>query len=373
MSQATGGALVVVATPIGNLGDMSPRAGEALAACAMVLAEDTRHSRPLLDRVGFHGAVVSCHAHNESERVPDVIERITRGERVGLVTDAGAPGISDPGGRVIAAVAHAGLRVEVIPGPSAVIAALMGAGIDAARFAFLGFLPRTGKERERHVMDAAHAGLAIVLYEAPQRTGETLEDLARWLGPRRVVVARELTKLHETFHRGVLGAALEPPLVARGEVVIVVEGGELKRAEVDVEGIARDASLAPKERAKRIAAALGIPVRDAYLRVEQAKATGEGGAVERLERALAQLAEAARSLVDAERAAGQGPLPPTPQHVELAGADELMALLAARPALRAPVEVHDAARALLAALSAFDALKDALAFEADSRRAPDAD
>ena len=364
---STQGALVVVATPIGNLGDLSPRASAELARCAVVLAEDTRHSRPLLERAGFHGPLLSCHAHNEHERVAEVIERVHRGERVGLVTDAGAPGISDPGGRVIAGVAEQRLRVEVIPGPSAVVAALMGAGVDAARFAFLGFLPRTGKERERIVRDAAQAELALVLYEAPQRTQETLDDLHRLLGPRPVVVARELTKMHETFHRGALGAALSPPLVEKGEVVIVVAAGALARDVVDVDAIARDASLAPKERAKKIAAALGIPVREAYALVEQQKSTPAAGGRERVERALALLAEASRALVEAERAAGQGPLPPSPQHSEIDGADELMALLAVRPAQRAPVEVHELARALLAALSAADALKDALAFEEDSR------
>jgi 16S rRNA (cytidine1402-2'-O)-methyltransferase len=370
----TTGSLVVVATPIGNLGDFAPRAMAALKACAVVLAEDTRHSRPLLDRAGFTGPLLSCHAHNEDERTADVVARISRGEQVGLVTDAGTPAVSDPGGRIVAAVAAAGLPVVVVPGPSALVAAVMGAGLDTARFAFLGFLPRSGKERERLILDAARAELALLLYEAPQRAQETLDDLFRLLGARPVVVARELTKLHETFHRGALGGALIPPLVERGEMVIVVGAGELKEQAVDTEALARDASLPPKERARRIAAALGISVRDAYARVEAARHSSEpsqDAAQDALDQLQHHLAEAARCLMLAERAAGSqavGLAPPIPN--DIAGADVLAALLASRPALRAPVEVHELARALLTSLAAADMLADALALEAGARPKP---
>lgn len=260
------GALRVVATPIGNLGDLAPRAAEALRTASLILCEDTRHSRPLLDRVGATGRALSCHAHNEKQRIDDVVAVLERGEPVALMTDAGAPALSDPGGRVVEAVAARGLTVEVLPGPSALVAALMGAGVDTARFSFLGFLPRRGRARRTLLADVARSGLAAALYEAPARVEQTLADLHEALGARRVVAARELTKLHETFHRGVLGGPLSPPFVDKGEVVIVVEAAEAQAAveEVDVAAVARDATLSPKERARRIAAASGMTVREAY-------------------------------------------------------------------------------------------------------------
>ncbi|MBI1948301.1 MAG: 16S rRNA (cytidine(1402)-2'-O)-methyltransferase [Deltaproteobacteria bacterium] len=266
MTGRRAGALVVVATPIGNLGDLSPRAVEALRAAALILCEDTRHSRPLLDRAGANGRAISCHAHNETERVDEVLAALERGERVALVTDAGAPAVSDPGGRIVEAVAARALTVEVVPGPSALVAALMGAGLDTARFSFLGFLPRRGRARRALFADVVRAGFAAVLYESPARVADTLADLHQAFGARRVVVARELTKLHETFHRGVLGGPLSPPFVEKGEVVIVVEAAEAQAAveEVDVAAVARDATLSPKERARRIAAASGMTVREAY-------------------------------------------------------------------------------------------------------------
>ena len=250
------GTLRVVATPIGNLADLSPRAAEALRSADVILCEDTRHSRPLLDRAGASGRAVSCHAHNERERIDDVVAALERGEQEALITDAGAPALSDPGGRIVEAVAARGLRVEVVPGPSALVAALMGAGIDTARFAFLGFLPRRGRARRALLADVVRAGFATVLYESPTRVQETLNDLHEALGARRVVVARELTKLHETFHRGTLGGELVPPLVVKGEVVIVVEAADAQAAveEIDVAATARDTTLSPKERARRIAA-----------------------------------------------------------------------------------------------------------------------
>lgn len=266
MTAATPGTLRVVATPIGNLADLSPRAAEALRTADVILCEDTRHSRPLLDRAGARGRAVSCHAHNERERIAEVITALEHGEQVALITDAGAPALSDPGGRIVEAVAARGLRVEAVPGPSALVAALMGAGVDTARFAFLGFLPRRGRARRALLADVVRAGFAAVLYESPTRAQETLDDLHEALGARRVVVARELTKLHETFHRGVLGGALSPPLVERGEVVIVVEAADAQAAveEIDVAATARDTTLSPKERARRIAAATGMTVREAY-------------------------------------------------------------------------------------------------------------
>ncbi len=368
--------LAVVCTPIGNLGDLAPRAAEVLKSADVVLCEDTRHSRPLLDRVGAHARLLSCHAHNERERALEVIALLREDKRVALVTDAGAPAVSDPGGRLVEDVVAAGVEVEVLPGPSAITAALMGAGVDASRFSFLGFLPRGGRSRASLIDAAARSGFAVVVYEAPQRVEETLADLAAALGPRRVVVARELTKLHETFHRGVLGGALSPPFLEKGEAVIVVEAGEARAEEaVDAGAIAADTSLPPKERAKKLAAALGIPVKDAYERVRRARARPDEVA-EQLARARSLLAEAAHALVDADAAAQRerGAPPPVaaaavapPVSSEIPGADALLELLARTPALRAPVEGGDAVKAVLGALAALDALDDALAMEAEDR------
>lgn len=371
--------LAVVATPIGNLADLSPRAAETLKTADIVLCEDTRHSKPLLDRVGSHARLVSCHAHNERERKDLVVNALLQGQRVALVSDAGAPAVSDPGGRIVEEVVAAGHEVEVLPGPSALVAALMGAGIDVSRFAFLGFLPKSGKPRRVLLEAAAKAGLGVALYEAPQRVSETLVDLFEALGPRRVVVARELTKLHETFHRGTLSptGALQPPFVEKGEVVILVEGGEAKEevSASDVEAMLRDDTLPPKERAKRLAAAVGIPVKEAYARV-QAASRREDPAAE-VKAALEHLGRAAAALVEADAAArrerGEEQRGPEelPAQSDIPGADALMRLIRDGTALRAPVEGLEAAKAVLAALAAVDSLLDALAFEAEGQRRDD--
>jgi 16S rRNA (cytidine1402-2'-O)-methyltransferase len=389
--------LAVVATPIGNLGDLTPRAREALCDAAVVLAEDTRRTRPLLEQIGASGRLVSCHQHNEEQRVPLVLERLEAGDRVALVTDAGAPGVSDPGGRVVDAVAKAGLEVEVFPGASAVIAALMGAGLVSHRFLFLGFLPRRPGAR-RKVIEQTPDDVALVIFEAPARTDDTLAALYDVLGARRVVVGRELTKKFETFHRGVLGGDLEPAVPEKGEMVIVVEAGERERPPADenavVAELLADETLPPKERARRLATAIGVTTREAYARLEEAKsapppadaasvpsATGIpsvhdaqariGRAVAATaparERLLHHLAEAARALLDADNAAAQqlgrrpGAVDEPPIGSDIPGADALMTWLERSPALPAPVEAQETARAVLTAMGAADLLVDGLA------------
>ncbi len=385
--RAPGGRLLVVATPIGNLGDLSPRAADALRGAAVVLAEDTRRTRPLLEHVGSSAKLVSCHQHNEEQRVPLVLGRVGSGDDVALVTDAGAPGISDPGGRLVAAVVEAGAAVEVVPGPSAVIAALMGAGLVSHRFAFLGFLPRRAGAR-REILRQASGALALVIFEAPGRVEETLRALAEELGGRRVVVGRELTKHFETFHRGVLGGPLEPPLVDKGEAVIVVEAGDAsaERPQQDAAVVVckarADESLTPKQRAKQVAKALGISPREAYARllvegvpVEEpplppARVSRIGGAVlasSIARRELAsKLADAARALIAADEAAAHAlgrsleePVRDGPES-GIEGVDELLQWLAAGPSLPAPTEAVETGKALLSAMSAADALEDAL-------------
>ncbi len=264
------GVLRIVATPIGNLKDISERAKEILAESSLILAEDTRHSGHLLAALGItKPRLVSCNQHNELERAPVVRERLALGENVALISDAGAPAISDPGGRLVDAIAKEGYRVEAIPGPSAVIAALMGAGLHTHRYVFLGFLPKKGKERTRLIEDAMRAGFALVIYEAPKRVNDTLVDLHALCGPRRVVVARELTKQFETFHRGLLGGELTPPFVALGEAVIVVEAGDAAKALAEIDPLERIQTyfaqgLSKKEIAKRIARELRMSGADAY-------------------------------------------------------------------------------------------------------------
>lgn len=268
------GALVLVATPIGNLGDLSPRAAAALAEADVIGCEDTRRTRQLLSAMGITGqSLLSVHEHNEQQRAIEIVERIRGGQRVALVTDAGMPAISDPGQRVVAAVAAAGLGVEAVPGPSAVVTALALSGLPSDRFAFEGFLPRKGKERKQRLAELASAPVTTVVYEAPHRVKATVADLAEACGSgRRVAIARELTKVHEEVWRGDLRGACahldetEP----RGEHVIVLEGLPAVTADVDDEAILaalaerRLAGRSNRDAAADVAAALGVPKRRAY-------------------------------------------------------------------------------------------------------------
>ncbi|HTS80079.1 MAG TPA: 16S rRNA (cytidine(1402)-2'-O)-methyltransferase [Myxococcaceae bacterium] len=220
------GTLHLVATPIGNLGDVSTRAVEVLRAAAFVVCEDTRHSGPWLRSLGVAAPLVSLPAFAEKERIGGIVARLEGGEDGALVTDAGSPGVSDPGEALVAEAVARGIRVVPVPGPSAVIAALSASGLPSGRFHFLGFLPRSGPDRTAVLEEVAGLRATLVLYESARRLGETLVDLERAVGPRRAVVARELTKVHEEFVRGTLSELVaryrgEPPL---GEVVVLVEG-----------------------------------------------------------------------------------------------------------------------------------------------------
>lgn len=222
------GALFVVATPIGHLGDFSFRGVESLRAAAVIACEDTRHTRRLLTHYEIAAPLVSFHAHSSDQVMEQLLDRVAAGENVAYVTDAGTPGISDPGGQ-LAERAHArGLTVVPIPGPSAVMAALMAAGFPADRFVFLGFLPRRGTARAELLQRISESPFTVVCYEAPGRTGALLKDLAARCGPERpAAVARELTKLHEDIRRGTLGelATYYEHHPARGEVTVVIGSG----------------------------------------------------------------------------------------------------------------------------------------------------
>jgi 16S rRNA (cytidine1402-2'-O)-methyltransferase len=220
--------LQLVSTPIGNLGDLSPRAVDTLQRSALICCEDTRHSGKLLRHAGVSGVRLAvCNEHTEADCAVDVIAVLTAGSDVALVTDAGTPGISDPGARLVRAVLDAGFPVSAVPGPAALVMALVISGFDTSRFVFEGFLPRSGAERTLRLADICREQRTVVLYEAPHRIVRTVGDLAAACGAdRRVALARELTKLHEDTWRGPLADAVTHVGATgpRGEYVIVVEG-----------------------------------------------------------------------------------------------------------------------------------------------------
>jgi len=221
------GTLYLVSTPIGNLADLSPRAAETLRGVQLVLAEDTRHARILLDHAGVRTAVASHHEHNEASSTPGIVARLCAGESVALVSDAGTPLLSDPGARLVRAAIDAGVTVTPIPGPSALLAALVASGLDASRFTFFGFLERRGADRTSALAELAALPHTAVLYEAPARVGATLAALAALGGgDRPAAVARELTKKFEEVRRGTVAelAKYYEETAPRGEVVLVIGG-----------------------------------------------------------------------------------------------------------------------------------------------------
>ena len=262
-----------MATPIGNLGDLSPRAVETLAGVDAIACEDTRRTGRLLEHAGIRAPkLLVVNDHTEPAQVRAVLERLDAGQRVAVVTDAGTPGISDPGERLVAAAANAGHRVEVVPGPSAVIAALVASGLPAGRFCFEGFLPRKGSARRERLAALADEPRTMVLYEAPHRLERTLADLAEALGStRRIAVARELTKLHEELWRGSLAgaAAWVAESSPKGELVLVVAGAPAPDPADDDELASAlrarlDAGRSARDAAAEVARELGVPKRRAY-------------------------------------------------------------------------------------------------------------
>ena len=268
------GILYVVATPLGNLGDLSLRAMEVLRAVPVVAAEDTRRTRGLLSHLGASPRLLSYHAHSEEPRLEALLEILHDGRDVALVSDAGTPVVSDPGTDLVAAARASGVTVVPIPGPSAVATALSAAGLRGDRYLFLGFIPRKGGERARLLARAAAEEWSVVFFEAPPRLAGLLEDLARTVGDsRRAVVARELTKLHEEFRAGTLAELAgyyseHPP---RGEITIVLEGTGAPPEPPDRTGEAVEQAtlllaegLTRREVVRRISETLGLPRNDAY-------------------------------------------------------------------------------------------------------------
>ena len=260
----------MVATPIGNLGDLSPRAIEALAHAELVCCEDTRRTGRLLRHAGVVAKRLAvCNEHTERDRRGDVLAVLASGGSVAVVTDAGTPGISDPGEWLARTAIDAGFEVTTVPGPSALVSALVSSGLPSARFAFDGFLPRSGSARAERIAEVAAERRTVVLYEAPHRIERTIADLRQACGPDRpVAVGRELTKLYETMVRGTLSSIeLGAP---RGEYVIVLGGAPGRERVADPEAVnaAVDelltAGLSTKDAATRVAADLGISRREAY-------------------------------------------------------------------------------------------------------------
>ncbi len=282
----SGGRLVLVATPIGNLGDLSPRAASTLAEADLVCCEDTRRTRALLSAAGIGAGrrLVSLHGHNEAAMVSRVLGWVAGGRTVAVVSDAGTPSISDPGARLVAAAATRDVPVSVVPGPSSVLAALVVSGLPTDRFCVEGFLPRRGGDRGRRLAALAMEERTAVLLEAPGRLAGTLGDLFSACGDRPVALVRELTKVHEEIWRGSLAQAAErfadgPP---RGEVVVVVGGADAPPPPTDGQVAAAVAQrLAAGDSASRaavaVAGALGVSRRRAYEAAIGQRANGERG------------------------------------------------------------------------------------------------
>ena len=269
----TDGVLTLIATPIGNLSDISARAVEVLATSALVCCEDTRRSGLLLQHLGVSGKkYLVVNEHTEHDACDEIVAALRAGINVAMITDAGTPGISDPGERVVRAVLNAGLNVTSTPGPAALIMALVVSGLSTSRFVFEGFVPRSGAERTRRLGDIANETRTVVLYEAPHRLARTLADLEVACGPmRQTVLARELTKIHEEFWRGTLHDASRHAQTTepRGEYVVMLEGARPPAPPTDEE--LSDAlraeltkGLSRKDSAARVAAKYGVAKRRVY-------------------------------------------------------------------------------------------------------------
>jgi 16S rRNA (cytidine1402-2'-O)-methyltransferase len=268
------GTLYVVATPLGNLGDLSHRAAEVLLTVPVVAAEDTRRTRGLLTHLGARPNLLSFHAHSADHRTDSLLDILLSGRDIAMVSDAGTPTVSDPGAELVSLARAAGVSVVPIPGPSAVAAALSASGLTGDRYLFLGFMPRKGRERTRLMTRAATEEWSVVFYEAPSRLVSLLEDLIPLTGAdRRAVVARELTKLHEEIRSGTMGELVDhytavPP---KGELTIVLQGTGMAPAEPDrtEEAIEQAASLlaeglSRREVVRQLTKSLGLPRNEAY-------------------------------------------------------------------------------------------------------------
>ncbi|MGM0702678.1 MAG: 16S rRNA (cytidine(1402)-2'-O)-methyltransferase [Pseudomonadota bacterium] len=283
MSESSSGSLYVVATPIGNLDDLTPRAVRVLSEVALVAAEDTRHSARLLRHLGLHRPLLSLHEHNEAARVAQIDARLVEGEDIALISDAGTPLISDPGFVLVRELRARGRRVVPVPGACALVAALSAAGLPTDRFLFEGFLPARSAARRARLEALAEREETLVFYESPHRIRDTLADIGVVLGQRHLVLARELTKAYETFLEGSAGALTtrmeQDPNQARGEFVVMLAGAESRQvAATVIEGEALlgallDEGMGVKQAAGVAARLLGGARKVWYARAQELKET----------------------------------------------------------------------------------------------------
>jgi 16S rRNA (cytidine1402-2'-O)-methyltransferase len=266
------GTLFIVATPIGNLEDITLRALRVLREVAVIAAEDTRRTAQLLARHGIVTPTTSLHEHNERQKSPAIVERLRRGEHVALVSDAGTPTVSDPGVYLVNEAIAAGIRVEPVPGPSAVMAALSASGMGAAGFRFVGFPPSKSNDRKSWLDDLCRAGGTVVFFEAPHRIRRTLEELRASVGEIAVTLGRELTKVHETLVKCQISEAIDRIGEPRGEYTVVAEMGDMTEkiaADTGVDARSRRAALSA------VAESYGVQANLLYKLIEQAKKSGD--------------------------------------------------------------------------------------------------
>ena len=279
------GTLFVVATPIGNLEDVTFRALRVLREVALIAAEDTRRTNRLLQHYSISTPTTSLHEHNEHAKVPLLLGRLQKGESIAIVSDAGTPLIADPGARLVAAAHQASVRVEPVPGPSAVMAALSTSGFELNQFVFLGFPPPKGKSRVDWFARLRSESRTLVIYEAPHRIRDTLSDLLNNLGDRPTLLARELTKLHETLVVRPISGLLSSAAVERGEYTIVVSPPAAS-SQVPTEAsdtdiytefglLTNNASRSRREAIQALAARFGLSPKEVYRRIESVKKAGE--------------------------------------------------------------------------------------------------
>ncbi len=273
MSEIEGGTLYLVPTPIGNLADITARAVEILRSADVIAAEDTRHTRILLDHLGIAAQVLSYHEHNKETAGPKLIELLQEGKSVAQVSDAGMPVISDPGADLVRLALEAHIPIVPLPGPNAALTALVASGLDARQFAFIGFLPKITAKQKKLLTDMSRVPVTLIFYEAPHRLKDTLDTLIKYLGDRKAVTARELTKKFETFRRGTL-KELRAELDEndpRGEYVILVEGWneDMETEEEDTISWQEEAeklaeTMPQKEAARQVAAKFHMGRREVY-------------------------------------------------------------------------------------------------------------
>jgi len=280
------GTLYVVATPIGNLEDITVRALRILRDVALIAAEDTRRTSQLLSRHAIDTPTTSLHEHNETTKSRSLVARLSAGDSIALVSDAGSPTISDPGQRLIAAAVAAGVRVEPVPGASAVIAALSASGFGGDAFTFLGFPPTRSKDRANWFRRARDAGGVVVFFEAPHRIERTLKDLQASVGDRPVMLARELTKTHEELVRGPISQVLTSGLTTRGEFTVVVDLGQIANSNpagrpdaalmyAEFCELTKNKALTRREVISALASRHHIGANDVYAAIESAKKSVE--------------------------------------------------------------------------------------------------